>query len=135
MRMQETLLARMEQTLIARHAMSAADYTVLAVLSQAPGRAMRPVDLGQALGWEKSRLHHQLTRMCKRGLLERRPLPAEGARAVEVVCTPDGIDAIGEAAPEHVRDVRRWVLDALTPAQLHQLGDISRAILQRLDQA
>lgn len=133
MRMQEVLRARLEQSLVAHSGLSAADYAVLAALSQAPDRAMRPVDLGRALGWEKSRLHHQLTRMCNRGLLERRPLPVEGARAVEVTCTPDGLDAISAAAPEHVQDVCRWVIDALTPEQLEQLGAISQAILRTLD--
>ncbi len=133
MRMQEVLRARLERSLAARSDLSAADYSVLAALSQSPGRAMRPVDLGRALGWEKSRLHHQLTRMCTRGLVARRPLPAEGSRAVEVACTADGLDAISAAAPEHARDVRRWVLDALTAEQLDRLGEISRAVLRNLD--
>lgn len=133
MRMQEALRARLEQSLVAQSDLSAAEYMVLAALSQAPGRAMRPVDLGRALGWEKSRLHHQLTRMCNRGLLERRPLPAEGARAVEVACTPAGFGAIYAAAPEHAQDVRRWALDALTPEQINHLGEISQAILRKLD--
>ena len=67
---------------MSRSGLSNADYTVLAVLSEAPERRMRPFDLSRTLGWEKSRLHHQLTRMCSRGLVERpRPRLRERARS------------------------------------------------------
>ncbi len=36
-------------------------YTVLAALSEAAGGRLRAYELGRRLGWEKSRLHHQLT--------------------------------------------------------------------------
>jgi DNA-binding MarR family transcriptional regulator len=131
--MQELLRSRLEQALMSRSGLSNADYTVLAVLSEAPEHRMRPFDLSRGLGWEKSRLHHQLTRMCDRGLVERRPDPGSGnARAVQVVLTPHGLAAIRAAAPGHVRDVRRLALDALTDEQLAQLGDISRAVIARV---
>ncbi len=133
MQMQEQLRSRLEQGLMSRCGLSIADYAVLAVLSEAPERGMRQFDLSRALGWEKSRLHHQLTRMCSRGLVERRPDPDSGnARAVQVVLTQDGLAAIAAAAPEHVRDVRLLALDALTDDQLAKLGEISRAIIARL---
>jgi DNA-binding MarR family transcriptional regulator len=44
---------------------------VLAALSEAAGRRLRAYEPGRRLGWEKSRLHHQLTRMCGRGLIQR----------------------------------------------------------------
>jgi DNA-binding MarR family transcriptional regulator len=131
--MQELLRSRLEQGLVSRSGLSNADYTVLAVLSEAPERRMRQLDLSRSLGGEKSRLHHQLTRMCRRGLVERRPDPDSGnARAVQVVLTPNGLVAIEAAAPGHVRDVRLLALDALSDGQLVQLGEISRAIIARL---
>lgn len=131
--MQELLRSRLEQGLVSRSGLSNADYTVLAVLSEAPERRMRPFDLSRALGWEKSRLHHQLTRMCSRGLVERRPDHGSGnARAVQVVLTADGLAAIRAAAPGHVRDVRQMALDALTDDQRAELGEISRAVIARL---
>ena len=98
--MQELLRSRLEQGLVSRSGLSNADFTVLAVLSEAPERRMRPFDLSRALGWEKSRLHHQLTRMCSRGLVERRPDPDSGnARAVQVVLTQDGLAAVVGGRP------------------------------------
>jgi len=133
MHMQELLRARLEQRLLAHAGLSNADYTVLAVLAAAPGRRMRLADLGSTLGWERSRLHHQVTRMCERGLLERGPMPdAPDGRAVQAVLTEEGLQAIRRAARPHARDVRELVVDVLTDEQLEQLGGISAAILAAL---
>lgn len=127
-RMLELLRTRLEQE-IATNGLSLADYTVLALLSEAPGGRMRPFELGEAADWEKSRLHHQLTRMEKRGLVEREPC---GSRGMEAVITPQGLAAIRAAAPGHAAEVRRLFIDALTPTQLDQFAEISAAILARL---
>ncbi|MYV43460.1 MarR family transcriptional regulator, partial [Streptomyces sp. SID1328] len=83
--MQEVLRSRIEQQLQAGGGLSNADYTVLVALSEAPDGRLRAHQLSNELGWEKSRLHHQLTRMCKRGLVERR---SGGSRAMYAVLTP-----------------------------------------------
>lgn len=92
---------------------------------------MRQAELGASLGWERSRLHHQLTRMCKRGLVDRgRMAGAEDGRAVEARITDQGLSAIREARHHHLRDVR---IDVLDDQQLKQLGDISSALLTAFD--
>ena len=63
--MQEHLRGRIERQLQASSGLSLADYSVLSVLSEAPGGRLRPYCLSATLGWEKSRLHHQLTRLCR----------------------------------------------------------------------
>src|ERR1700722_16607398 len=55
--------------------LSGADYEVLAVLSGHDGDRMPARDLCNALGWEKSRLSHQLRRMQKDGLIRAAPHP------------------------------------------------------------
>ncbi|MEO3821262.1 MarR family winged helix-turn-helix transcriptional regulator [Plantactinospora sp. B24E8] len=127
--MQEVVRARIEQQLQACGGLSNADYTVLAVLSEAPDRRLRIFQMGAALGWEKSRLHHQITRMCGRGLVERQ---RGDARAIHVALTPRGHAALAEAAPAHSRHVRELVIDRLTPAQIDQLAAISHTILDGL---
>src|SRR6516164_6010917 len=124
--MQEHLHGRIEQQLQASSGLSLADYSVLSVLSEAPGGRLRPYCLSATLGWEKSRLHHQLTRMCRRGLAERH---AGESRASYVQITPQGLTALEQAAPQHSRHVRRLVIDRLTPDQLDQLAEISATIL------
>jgi DNA-binding MarR family transcriptional regulator len=127
--MQEVLRGRLEQQLQADSGLSNADYTVLVALSEAPGGQLRAHELGRRLGWEKSRLHHQLTRMCGRGLVERH---SGGSRAIYAAITNVGRAALTAAVPRHTKQVRRLVLDRLTPQQIDQLAEISRTILDGL---
>ena len=132
--MQELLRTRIEQQLQASSGLSYADYNVLAVLSEAPGGRLRPYELSRMIGWEKSRLHHQLTRMSTRELIIRE---RHGSRGMYAVITARGLSALKEAVPGHVCEVRRLFVDRLTPEQLDQLADISGTILGGLhaDQA
>src|SRR6202042_2823214 len=57
--------------------LSGADYEVLAVLSALGGRPTPARDVGNALGWEKSPLSHQVRRMQKDGLISRELNPAD----------------------------------------------------------
>jgi DNA-binding MarR family transcriptional regulator len=111
--------------------LSGADYEVLALLSEHDGDRMPSHELRNALGWEKSRLSHQLRRMQKDGLIIREPNPAD-ARSTMVYLLPDGRTAIEMAAPGHVADVRRNFIDLLTPAELDQLATLNERILQHL---
>ena len=86
--------------------LSGADYEVLALLSDHDGDRMPSHELRNALGWEKSRLSHQLRRMQKDGLISRESNPAD-ARSTMVCLLPVGRTAIEKAAPGHVADVRR----------------------------
>ena len=129
--MQEVLRGRLEQQLQADSGLSNADYTVLVALSEAIDGRLRAFELGQRLGWEKSRLHHQLTRMCTRGLVQRH---SGAGRAIHAAFTDAGRAALEAAVPRHRQQVRRLVLDRLTPQQIDQLADISRTVLDGLSQ-
>jgi DNA-binding MarR family transcriptional regulator len=113
-----------------RFGLSYADYVVLAALSETDGR-MDMADLRAVLGWEKSRLSHQLRRMQGRDQVARRPHPDDG-RQVVVEITDTGRAAIGRAAPDHVAVVRRYVIEPLSSAQLEALGTASRIVLDGL---
>ncbi len=112
-------------------ALSTADYEVLVGLSEAPDGVLRAGDLGRATGWEKSRLSHHLKRMQARGLVERRECPTDG-RGLFVEITGHGRRVIEMAAPGHVRTVREFVIDVLTPAQLTALAEAGEAVAERL---
>jgi DNA-binding MarR family transcriptional regulator len=107
------------------------DYLVLADLSDQPEGQVRLNELGRRLGWEKSRISHHITRMEQRGLVERVKCPTD-QRGWFVTFTPAGRDAIRQAAPAHVRLVRRHFVDLLTPEQLTTLDDIARTVLDHL---
>ncbi|MGB9302676.1 MAG: MarR family winged helix-turn-helix transcriptional regulator [Mycobacterium sp.] len=111
--------------------LSGADYAVLAVLSALDGDRLPARDLCNALGWEKSRLSHQLRRMQKDGLICREPNP-DDARSTMVCLLPAGRAAIEKAAPGHVEDVRRNFVDLLTPAELDLLATLNERILHHV---
>lgn len=127
--MQELLRGRIEQQLQADSGLSNADYTVLVVLSEAPDGQLRALHLVRALEWEKSRLHHQLTRMCGRGLIERR---SGAGRTSYAAITAAGRAALEAAVPSHSAEVRRLVFDSLTDLQVQQLAEISQSLLDGL---
>ena len=54
--------------------LSGADYALLVPLSEAPDGVVRMRDLGRAVGWDRSRLSHQVRRMEQRGLVSREEL-------------------------------------------------------------
>ena len=78
--------------------LSGADYEILAVLSGHDGDRMPARDLCNTLGWEKSRVSHQVRRMQKDGLICREPNP-DDARSTMVCLLPAGRAAIEKAAP------------------------------------
>jgi DNA-binding MarR family transcriptional regulator len=108
------------------------EYFVLAMLSEAPDRTLRMTALAKRTNATLARLSHVVRRLEERQLVERSPCP-EDRRATNARLTDQGWKAIQSAAPEHVENVRRHVIDALTPEQVHQLQDITGALLDRLD--
>ncbi|MCG7259784.1 MULTISPECIES: MarR family winged helix-turn-helix transcriptional regulator [Corynebacterium] len=105
----------MEETLLACGDISAAEFSVLVSLSEAPAHTRRLRELCTELEWDRSRASHQITRMEKRGLV-RKEKCAGDARGVEVVMTKSGRERLEAAVPEHVESVRRMVFDHLDPA-------------------
>jgi DNA-binding MarR family transcriptional regulator len=129
--MNAELLAHLGRRLVADSGLSEGDYGVLVHLSEAPEGRLRAFELVAALQWEKSRLSHHLRRMEGRGLVERHDCTSD-ARGAHVQITDLGRSAIGAAAPQHVADVRRYFIDALTPEQQDMLSEISETVLARL---
>jgi DNA-binding MarR family transcriptional regulator len=106
--------------------------SVLAMLSEAPHRTLRMTALAVQTSATLPRLSHVVQRLETRGLVERFPCPQDG-RATNARLTATGWRKLRDAAPGHAANVRRHVIDALTPGQVTQLTAITEAILQRLD--
>lgn len=109
--------------------LSLADYDVLVALDEAPG--CRIADLGARLGWEQSRVSHQLARMRTRGLVRRRGAD-DDRRAAVVDLTADGRTALRAAAPAHAALVRAVVFDGMTESQASAVQQWISAVLGRL---
>jgi DNA-binding MarR family transcriptional regulator len=108
-----------------------ADYVILAALSEHPEGRMPAQELCASLEWEKSRLSHQVRRAEQLGLIAREPNPAD-ARSVVICLLPAGRRAIEDAAPDHVRNVRRHFIDLFSPAELDMLAIFSERVLRHL---
>lgn len=128
--MQLQLTARLNRDL-ADSGLSFQDYTVLASLTDAPDGRMRAFELGETLGWEKSRLSHHISRMEDRRLVAREKCPTD-LRGSFVVITAAGRAAIEAAAPGHVAAVRRLFVDRLSSEQIRVLGTVTRTVLDGL---
>jgi DNA-binding MarR family transcriptional regulator len=109
--------------------LSLADYDVLVALSE---RGVQRInELAEMLGWEQSRLSHQLRRMRGRDLVDRHG-SGEDRRGATVSLTSTGRAALDAAAPGHVELVRSVVFDGLPPAQLRAFGAVIESITSRL---
>jgi DNA-binding MarR family transcriptional regulator len=127
--MTSRLQAAMNRQLQADCGLSLADYDVLVALDERPG--CRISELGERLGWEQSRLSHQLSRMRARGLVERRGA-ADDRRAATVELTADGRAALASAAPGHARLVRALVFDGVAPSDLRAVERWTAMVVERL---
>ncbi len=117
------LMRALEARLIGNSGLSGADYALLHPLSEAEDGVLRTRDLGKSVGWERSRLSHQVSRMEKRGLVCREEC-ASDARGSMVRLTELGWKAIEAAAPDHVAAVRGYFFDHLTAAEQTQLAGL-----------
>ncbi|MGZ8803569.1 MAG: MarR family winged helix-turn-helix transcriptional regulator [Mycobacterium sp.] len=109
--------------------LSLSDYDVLVALSeQGP---MRINELGDLIGWEQSRVSHQLRRMRGRGLVQRSG-DDDDRRGATVTITDAGRSALEAAAPGHVELVRSAVFDGLSEAQQRAFGSAIEMVLARI---
>ncbi|MBK1786020.1 MarR family winged helix-turn-helix transcriptional regulator [Prauserella cavernicola] len=127
----QRVTAETERQLVQNSGLSAAEYTLLVPLSEAPDGLLRARDLGRMVAWERSRISHQIIRMEKRGLVAREEC-GEDARGSMVRLTEAGRSAIVAAAPAHVAAVRQYFFGALTDAEIDVIGPALERVLDRL---
>jgi DNA-binding MarR family transcriptional regulator len=108
------------------------EYQVLALLSEAPGRTLRMSQLATLAGSSLPRLSQVVARLEQRAWVTRTPDPADG-RYTLATLTGQGQAKVTQAAPGHVREVRRLVFDPLTKTQSRQLRQIGQRITRAID--
>ena len=126
--MMATLQAALDAQLKRDAGLNTFEYYVMATLSESPGRSRRMSQLAMFAQGSLSRLSHAVGRMEKAGYVVRRP-SHEDPRATEAHLTTVGLRKVRQAAPGHVREVRRLVLDSLGDDQVTALGCIARDVL------
>ncbi|ARP71400.1 MarR family transcriptional regulator [Streptomyces pluripotens] len=106
-------------------------YSVLANLSEAPGRKLRMTDLAEKLKITRSRLTYAVTRLERDGLVRREDCRWD-RRSSLAALTGEGMAVLERTAPGHIEAVRAALFDRLTPEQVGQLEDICTGITRGL---
>lgn len=128
----ELLPGALDQQLQRDAGLSHYDYLVLAKLSEADGRTLAMTQLAAQTNASLPRLSHVAARLEARGLICRRR-SAEDRRTTLATLTDEGWRTVLDTAPGHVAQVRRLVIDRLSPEQVVQLDAIALAVLTALD--
>jgi DNA-binding MarR family transcriptional regulator len=109
-------------------------YEILVRLSERPDRSMRMSELAEATRSSRSRLSHAVSRLEERGWILRRDCETD-RRGQLAELTDSGRAALEQAAPGHVAEVRKHLIDRLSPDQVTQLADIADVIVAGLSRA
>ncbi|MFC0082014.1 MarR family winged helix-turn-helix transcriptional regulator [Aciditerrimonas ferrireducens] len=125
------LLARLDDELHATTGLRLVDYGVLVTLAEAPEARLRLHELAERIILSPSGLTRRLDSLVRRGLVERQRCP-EDRRGTYAALTPAGQARLAEAAPWHVEQVRRYLVDRLRPDQLAALQAVMDEVLAGL---
>jgi len=126
LRMQRAVEVALVQQL-AEAGISRPDFEVLVPLSEAEDRTLRVRNLASWLGWDRSRISHQLRRMEQRGLITREECESD-ARGTMVRITDKGFEIVAATAPGQVETVRRVMVDLLVPREMDELTTIAERV-------
>ncbi|UWZ85537.1 MarR family winged helix-turn-helix transcriptional regulator [Occallatibacter riparius] len=124
MLMNQDVLGRVDRDIAQATGLSGPEFGVLSRLAGCGKGEMRQQGLASLMGWEKSRLSHQLTRMQERGLIQRKVVE----RATHVVLTQTGREKLESARPIHAESVRRNLLSRLSAEQIDTLVRVSNIL-------
>ena len=122
---------RLTREMQAQHGLTMADYEILVRLSENTDRQMRMSELAEVTLSSRSRLSHQIDRMEKAGLVERRSC-ADDKRGAFAALTERGYGTLVDTAPDHVQSVRDHLVDQLTPTQFAALGSACQVVAEHL---
>lgn len=123
----QSLFASIEAQLLRDSGLPHGYYEILVHLSESPHHALRMTQLATASTFSKSRLSHAVAKLEQRGWVVREECPTD-RRGQVARLTDEGFAVLEAAAPGHVEQVRRSLIEALTPEQIAQLREISAAI-------
>lgn len=130
--MRRQLELTLERRLQADAGISTADYEILMSLFESVDQRLRAGQIGDIIGWEKSRVSHQITRMEARDLVTREEC-GDDARGVWVVLTPSGERAVVGASKDRRAAVHRYFFDVLTDDEKTALSAISHKVLDGIN--
>ncbi len=123
-----TLPVALDAQLKADAGLNMFEYHILVELAATPGRMRMMSELATQTRGSLSRLSHAVSRLEASGWVRRRSCGGAGRRT-EAHLTAAGWEKLQQTAPGHVREARRLVVDALSAAQLEELGAAARLVV------
>ena len=122
-----SLLPHLGRQITNHSGISATEYIVLIALSELTLPSVNLNRLAQGLGWEISRMSHQLSRMDEAGLVKKTK-NLEDSRCFDVSITAKGRKIVEAAIPLQSIEINHCFSEVITQAQMKSLIEISEAI-------
>lgn len=122
-----SLLPHLGRQVTNHSGISAAEYVVLVALSELEVPTVNLNRLARGLGWEISRMSHQVSRMEDVGLVKKSK-NLEDSRCFDVSITAKGRKIVEAAIPLQSKEINHCFSEVLTQAQMKSLIEISEAI-------
>ncbi|CAB4682942.1 unannotated protein [freshwater metagenome] len=122
-----SLLPHLGRQITNHSGISGAEYVVLVALSELPAPSVNLNRLATGLGWEISRMSHQVSRMEDAGLVKKTK-NLEDSRCFDVSITVKGRKIAEVAIPLQSREINHCFSEVLTQTQMKSLIEISEAI-------
>ena len=122
-----SLLPHLGRQITNHSGITGAEYVVLVALSELTTPSVNLKRLAQGLGWEISRMSHQISRMEEAGLVKKARNQLD-SRRFDVSITPKGRKIAEAAIPLQSKEINHCFSEVLTQAQMKALIEISEAI-------
>lgn len=126
--MRRQLELTLERRLQADAGISTADFEILNALHDVAGNRLRAGQIAELIGWEKSRVSHQIQRMEQRDLIGRAEC-GDDARGIWVTLTSNGEQAFASARGDRSEAVRQHFFDVLSESEKAMLQSLSQRVL------
>jgi DNA-binding MarR family transcriptional regulator len=122
-----SLLPHLGRQITNHSGISGAEYVVLVALYELKVPSVNLNRLARGLGWEMSRMSHQISRMEDAGLVKKSK-NVDDSRCFDVSITAKGRKIAESAIPLQSKEINHCFSDVLTQSQMRALIEISEAI-------
>lgn len=122
-----SLLPHLGRQITNHSGISGTEYVVLVALSELTVPSVNLNRLAQGLGWEISRMSHQISRMEETGFVKK-SRNTDDSRCFDVSITAKGRRMAEAAIPLQSKEINHCFSEVLTQAQMKSLIEISEAI-------
>ena len=127
----KSLLPHLARQVANHSGISGAEYVVILALSELKDPSVNLNRLANGLGWEISRMSHQISRMEIAGLV-RKTRNSDDSRCFDVSITTKGRKIANAAIPLQSKEINHCFSEVLTSSQMKALIEISEAISKHM---